>query len=542
MFESFATAWEDVADAVPDAPATVQGTRRTTWRELDDRAARLATALAGLGVGPGTHVALFLFNCPEYAEIVFALLKLRAVPANVNFRYGPGELAALVDNADAEVLVYHGELADRVAAVRHELTRLRHVIQLDDGTSRDAPADALDYDDLLTRHDPAPRLARAGDDHLLWYTGGTTGLPKGVIWEHATLLGYALAYGCSLFDREVPTTLAELGTTARSLHDDDTQLVCLLTTPLVHATAAYQMHVTLSLGGSMVVLPRGRVDGDDMCAAIERERVVVLSVVGDLVLRRMLDALERAERRGVPYDLSSLRRIHSSGAMVQSDTKDALLRRAAITFYDSLGSSEGVGFGLALTSAPGEAPTARFRLGTNARVLDDDDRDVVPGSGEAGVLAVAVSTGIGYYNDPERTAITFRDIDGRRHAVPGDWAIPHADGTITLLGRGSGCINTGGEKVWPEEVEEALKEHPEVIDALVIGIPDDEWGESVAAVVAPAPGTTPDARALGEWVTARLARYKRPRRVVLVDEVQRTTIGKADYVWARAQLTDDLTR
>jgi 3-oxocholest-4-en-26-oate---CoA ligase len=260
-------------------------------------------------------------------------------------------------------------------------------------------------------------------------------------------------------------------------------------------------------------------------------------VVGDVVLRRMIDALERAEARDEPYDISSLRRVHSSGAMVQSPTKDALLARGSMSFYDSLGASEGVGFGLALTSTPGEAATARFRLGANARVLDDDDRDVVAGSGDAGVLAVAVSTGVGYYNDPERSAATFRDIDGRRHAIPGDWAVPHADGTITLLGRGSGCINTGGEKVWPEEVEETLKGHPDVIDALVVGIADDEWGETVAAVVAVVPGTAPSPDALGEWVADRLARYKRPRRVKLVDEVQRTTIGKADYAWAREQLT-----
>jgi fatty-acyl-CoA synthase len=538
VFESFATVWEAVADAVPDAPAAVQGERRVTWAELDDRAARLAGALAARGVGPGTHVALFMFNCPEYAETVFACLKLRAVPANVNFRYGAAELADLLDNADAEILVYHRELADRVARVVDGLPRLRHVVEIDDGTDGVATLDdALDYEQLIATSAPAPRVMRRGDDHLLWYTGGTTGLPKGVIWEQATLLGYGLANGCTLVGLDLPSTLDEVAAIARALVAEERQLVTLVTTPLVHATAAYQLHATLSLGGTLVALPRGRVDGDDICRAIARERVVVLSVVGNLVLRRMIDALDRADARGAPYDLSSLRRIHSSGAMVPSPTKDAVLARGAISFYDSLGSSEGVGYGLALTSEPGQAATARFRLGPNARVLDADDRDVVPGSGDAGVLAVALSTGVGYYNDPERSAATFRDIDGRRHAVPGDWAIPHADGTITLLGRGSGCINTGGEKVWPEEVEEALKEHPDVVDALVVGVPDDEWGETVAAVVATAPGAAPAPDDLGEWVAARLARYKRPRRVVLVDEVQRTTIGKADYGWARRQLT-----
>ncbi len=538
MFESFATVWEAIADAVPDAPAAVQGDRRITWAELDDRAARLAGALADRGVGPGTHVALFMFNCPEYAETLYACLKLRAVPANVNFRYGTTELADLLANADAEVLVYHRELADRVACVVDALPRLRHVVEIDDGArAAVTSAHALEYEDLIATSAPAPRVARAGDDHLLWYTGGTTGLPKGVIWEHGTLLGYGLGYAATLLGHDTPSTLDDVAAFARTLVAEERQLVTLVTTPLVHATAAYQLHVTLSLGGMLVALPRGPVDGDDICRAIERDRVVVLSVVGNLVLRRMVDALERAEARDQPYDLSSLRRIHSSGAMVPSPTKDALLARGTMSFYDSLGSSEGVGFGLALTSEPGEVATARFRLGPNARVLDADDRDVVPGSGDAGVLAVASSTGIGYYHDPERSAATFRDIDGRRHAVPGDWAIPHADGTITLLGRGSGCINTGGEKVWPEEVEEALKEHPDVVDALVVGVPDDEWGESVAAVVATATGAAPDPDDLGEWVATRLARYKRPRRVLLVDDVQRTIIGKADYTWAREQLT-----
>jgi fatty-acyl-CoA synthase len=252
-------------------------------------------------------------------------------------------------------------------------------------------------------------------------------------------------------------------------------------------------------------------------------------------------ALEAAEARGEPYDLSSLQRVHNSGAMVSASLKDALLARGSMSFYDSLGSSEAVGFGLALTTATGEHATARFTLGPRARVLTEEGRDVVPGSGEAGVLAVTTSTGVGYYNDSERSAATFRTIDGARYAMPGDWALLHEDRTITLLGRGSGCINTGGEKVWPEEVEEALKEHAAVADALVVGIPDDEWGEVVAAVVSldasPDGDEPPSVDELSEWVGARLAGYKRPRRVAVVDEVRRNTIGKADYAWARAVLS-----
>ncbi|MET0627320.1 MAG: AMP-binding protein [Acidimicrobiia bacterium] len=547
MFDGYATVWEAIADVIPDAPVAIQGERRDTWGELEDRAARLAGALAAHGVGPGTHVALYLFNCPEYAEVVFACLKLRAVPANVNFRYRASELVALLDNADAEVVVYHQALADRVAAALPQLPKLRLLISIDDdtddleGQAREVASvpGAFEYHRLVTTHEPAPRIPRDGHDHLLWYTGGTTGLPKGVIWEQGTLLGFGLAYSSALLDQPTPTNAHEVATAARALVDEGRQLVTLLTTPQVHATAAYQLHTTLSYGGALALLPRGRVDGDEICRVIERERVTVLSVVGDTVLRRTVDALVRAEEHGTPYDISSLRRVHGSGAFSQVASKDALHARTPMTFYDSLGASEAVGFGLSLTSSPGEAATARFRLGANARVLDEHDHDVTPDSGDAGVLAVSVSSGIGYYNDPERSAATFRDVDGVRYAILGDWAIPHADGTITLLGRGSSCINTGGEKVWPEEVEEALKAHPAVIDAVVVGVPDPEWGESVAAVVAARPvgDALPAPEELGKFVASQLASYKQPRRVVLVDEVQRTTVGKVDYEWAREQLT-----
>ncbi len=310
----------------------------------------------------------------------------------------------------------------------------------------------------------------------------------------------------------------------------------LLTTPLVHATAVHQANTAFVVGGTIVLLERGHIEGDTICATIERERPSVLEIVGDVLMRRVARALEGADARGEPYDLSSLKRIHNSGAMVSAPLKDALLSRGTMHVYDSLGSSEAVGFGVALTTGPGQSETARFKLGPNARLLTDGDRDVVPGSGEVGVLAVRTSCAIGYYKDPERTAATFRAIDGVLHALPGDHATLDADGTLTLLGRGSNCINSGGEKIWPEEVEEVLKEHPAVTDAVVMGVPDDEWGEIVAAVVATTGDAPPDAEVLGDWVGTRLAGYKRPRRFVFTDEVGRNTVGKLDYEWARNAL------
>ncbi len=464
----------------------------------------------------------------------------RALPANVNYRYAAGELLALLDNADAEVLVYHRALADRVALVRERAPKIALFVEIDDGSATTPMPGAVDYEQLLASHEPAARIPRSGDDFVLWYTGGTTGLPKGVLWHQGTLLQYGVSYAYALFGESEPASLDEAVQRAVERAARGDTPIALLTTPLVHATAVHQSNTWLSLGGTVVVLPRGPVDGDEICRTIARERVSQLTVVGDVVLRRVVRALEAAEARGEPYDLSSLRRVHNSGAMVSAVLKDALMARGTMSFYDSLGSSEGVGFGVSLTDAAGQHATARFTLGPRARVLTEDGHDVEPGSDVAGVLAVSGSAAIGYYNDPVRSASTFREIDGEHYAVPGDWAIVHDDRTITLLGRGSGCINTGGEKVWPEEVEEVLKEHPAVDDAIVLGVGDDEWGEVIAAVVALDPARGADAPAadeMGTWVGERLASYKRPRRVVFVDAVQRTSVGKADYAWARRVLS-----
>jgi fatty-acyl-CoA synthase len=535
VYESFATVWERVADAIPDAPAVVQGERRVTYRDVEARAARLAGALAALGVGHDTKVALFLHNCAEYMELLFALSKLRAVPANVNFRYLGDELVQLVDNADAEVLVHHRSLRDRVDAARGRMPGVRHTIEIDDDGG------ASDYEALLRAHDPAPRIERSGDDLLLWYTGGTTGLPKGVLWHQGTLLGYGLIAAYALQDEAPPhaESIDQLVADVRRWRERGTPLVSLLTTPLVHATAVHQANTAFAVGGTIVLLERGRTDGDTICTTIGRERPSVLEVVGDVLMRRVARALDDADTRREPYDLSSLKRIHNSGAMVSAPLKDALLSRGTMHVYDSLGSSEAVGFGVALTTAAGQGETARFRLGPNARLLvaADRDDDVEPGSGQVGVLAVHTSCATGYYKDTARSATTFRTIDGRLHAIPGDQATLDVDGTLTLLGRGSNCINSGGEKIWPEEVEEVLKEHPGVTDAVVLGVPDDEWGQVVAAVVATTGDDAPDADVLGDWVGARLAGYKRPRRFVFADEVGRNTVGKLDYDWARKAVT-----
>ncbi len=361
---------------------------------------------------------------------------------------------------------------------------MRAFVDIDDGTGVDPLPDALDYETLLRAHDPAARVERSGDDLVLWYTGGTTGLPKGAMWKQGTLLRHGVRATYGIRGATPPDSLPALvADTARRRAEGDVARP-LVTTPLVHASAVYQANTACNTGGTVVLLERGHLDGHVVCATIQRERPMVLQVVGDTVLRRVVRALEEAEARGEPYDLSSLRRIHNSGAMVSAATKDALLARGTMEFYDVLGGSEGTGFASASTREPGTSATARFRLGPNARLLDDDGRDIAPGSPTTGMLAVRDSISEGYYHDPERNAASFRVIDGDRYVILGDQARLDADGTLVFLGRGGHCINTGGEKVWPEEVEETLKAHPAVADAAVVGLPDDEWGEIVAAVVA----------------------------------------------------------
>ena len=531
MHESFASVWERVADAVPDAAAIVQGRRTLTYGELDARATRLASALAEHGVQPGTKAALFLHNCAEYMECLFALSKLRAVAVNVNFRYLDDELVQLVANADAEVLVHHRSLRDRVEQARPRLSHLRHTIEVDDDLG------PSEYESLIKTHAPMARVERTGDDPVLWYTGGTTGLPKGALWHQGTLVAHGLAAAYGLHDQTPPASLNQLAEDVKGWRAASPPPAVLVTTPLVHASAVNQANTALASGATVVLLPPGPVDGDTVCATIDRERPHLLQVVGDLLVRRIVTALEAAEDRGEPYDLSSLQRIHNSGAMVSAAFKDALLARGTMHFYDSLGASEGVGFGFALTTAPDQSTTARFRLGPNARLLTaaDGDEDVPPGSRQVGVLAVHTSCAIGYHDDPDATAATFRVIDGRLHAIPGDHAILDDDGTLRLLGRGRHCINTGGEKVWPEEVEEALKTHPAVADAAVVGVADPEWGQIVGAVVEISSGVPPTPEELARWVGRHLADYKRPRRIAYAD-VKRNAIGKPDYRWAETCL------
>jgi 3-oxocholest-4-en-26-oate---CoA ligase len=529
---NFGTIFESVADAIPEHTALVQDGRRRAWREFDERAARLAAALRDVGLGPDSKVAFYLYNCNEYLEALFACFKLRAVPANVNYRYTADELAYLLDNSDAEALVFHGSLGARVDAVRDPRLRVSAAVQVDEGSP--LVEGALRYEDLVAAHDPMERIERSGDDLVFLYTGGTTGMPKAVVWRHEDLFAALAPLAYSFFGLDMPEDAKDAGSRALKVHESGLVPVHLPASPLMHGTGQFSTLQALFLGGTIVTLESRHFDPHELWRVVQRERVSQIAIVGDAFAKPMLRALEEADARGEPYDLSSLVLVISSGVMWSESVKRELIERHPVIAYDSLGSSEGVGFANAITTTDSEGETAKFSVGPNTKVFTDDGREVKPGSGEVGYLAVGGNIPLGYYKDPVKTADTFREVDGRRYSIPGDYATVEADGTITLLGRGSVSINSGGEKIFPEEVEEAVKQHPAVTDAVVVGVPDERFGEAVAAVVALAPGRNADEDEISEAVErSGLARFKRPRHVVVVDAVPRGPNGKADYAWAR---------
>jgi fatty-acyl-CoA synthase len=527
---SLADIFETVSDAIPDNPALIQGDRRVSWRDFDERASRLAAAFAAAGLAPNAKVASYLYNCNEYTEGVFATMKIRGVPANVNYRYLEDELVYLLDNSDAEALLFHGSLGDHVAKVRDRAPLVKLWIQVDDGSP---PQEfAVDYEELLAAHDPMPRIERSGDDLYFLYTGGTTGMPKGVMWRAEDLWAVLGPAAYVLAGRPAPTTLEEFAEAARAIVETMPGRVHLPASPLMHGTGAFSSFQAMFLGSAIATLVNRHFDADELWQTVQRERVTSMAIVGDAFAKPMLKALEDADGRGEPYDTSSLQLIISSGVMWTSEVKNGLMKFGNFICLDSLGSSEGVGFAGSISAPGGEQKTAKFTIGERTKVFKEDGTEVTPGTGEIGRLAVGGNIPVGYYKDPAKSDATFLVINGERWSVPGDFASVETDGTIILMGRGSVVINSGGEKIFPEEVEEAVKLHPAVHDCLVVGVPDDRFGEAVTAVVALREGED----ATGDDITAAmeaLARYKRPRGFVFVETVVRGPNGKADYKWAK---------
>jgi 3-oxocholest-4-en-26-oate---CoA ligase len=535
MGAQFGAIWEAIADAVPDQAAVVQGERRVAWREYEQRAGRLAQALLDAGLGAHSKVGMYLYNSPEYCEINFAALKIRGVPINVNYRYLDNELHYLLDNADVEALVFHTSLGDRVARVRDRLPELRLLVEVDDGGAPDGSEHvdgAVGYEELQSRLTPADRIAPHGDELYMLYTGGTTGMPKGVMYPLQGFTEFFLSSYPPMIGLAPIVDPDEPPRYARAMYEAGSPLVAMSGPPLMHGTGCWLGMMTPHLFGGTAVLLQGRgLDPVEVWQTVEREGVQHLIVVGDAFAKPLLRALEEAPDR---WDLSSLRLMVSSGAMFSTEVKRGLIDHIpALAIADLLGASEG-GMGTSLTTKDtplGE--TAKFSLNATTKVFTDDGREVQPGSGEVGMVANGGMVPIGYYKDPEKSARTFREVDGVRYSFPGDMATVAADGTLVLFGRGTNCINTGGEKVFPEEVEEALKEHPAVEDALVFGLPDERFGQRVVGVVSLSPGLAASTDEIVTDARSRLSSYKLPRELRLVETVPRTPTGKPNYPAAR---------
>ncbi len=533
---NFATCWEAITDGQPGRLALAQGDRHRTWSEWEDRSARLASAFTELGLAADGKVASYLYNSIEYLEGVFATWKCRSAPVNVNYRYLEGELRYLLENSDAEILLFHGVLGEHVAKVWRDVPALKAIVQVDDG--HPLVEGAHRYEDLIAGHEPAARVEKSGDDLYILYTGGTTGMPKGVMWRNEDLFETLVPSVLGLLGAVPPTSPEECARVAAEIAANGRTPVHLPASPLMHGTGFMSSLQALTAGGAIVTLESRSFDAHELWKAVEDEHVTQMAIVGDAFGKPMVRALEEAETDNAPYDLSSLGLIISSGVMWTAEVKQALMERGQFLCLDSLGSSEGVGFAQQI-SAPGmEATTAKFSIGGHAKVLTEDGREIDPGSDERGLLALGGPIPLGYYKDPDKSAATFRVFDGKRYSIPGDWAKVAADGTIELLGRGSVSINSGGEKIFPEEVEEAVKLHPAVADAIVVGVPDEKFGEAITALVSLRPGEAATPEEIVGVVRDNISTFKAPRHVVFVDEVTRGPNGKADYAWAKQIAVD----
>jgi acyl-CoA synthetase (AMP-forming)/AMP-acid ligase II len=516
-----ADVWEVVADELPGASALVHGDQRRTWTDLDRNADGVARTLLDHGLVRHDKVAQYLYNCTEYVETLFAAFKAGFVPVNTNYRYGDDELRYLFDNSDAAAVVFHSTFTDRIAAIRSDLPNVRCWMWVDDGSGA-CPEWAVPYGAATSSRGPrvVPSWERSGDDLFFLYTGGTTGLPKGVMWRQDDLF--------AILNRSATRRYPENG----GLDDVRAALsspgfVHLCACPLMHGTGVVSSISALNQGGSVVTLPSRTFRAEELLDVITRERAQSLAIVGDAFGRPMADALDAEPDR---WDISSLVFIMSSGVRWSDAVKDTLLRHHPdVMLVDTLGSSEALSVGRSVKKSGSDDTQGRFALGPRTRVITEDGRDVVPGSGEIGLVANIGRGPIGYYKDPEKSARTFPMIDGQRATILGDMATVDADGTITLLGRGSACINTAGEKVFPEEVEDAIRSHPSVNDVAVVGVPDARFGELVCALVEPRPGATIDQAAIVAHVKSGLAGYKAPKHVLSVASVTRGPNGKLDY-------------
>jgi acyl-CoA synthetase (AMP-forming)/AMP-acid ligase II len=531
---NLADMFESIVDACPDRPALVCEQRRLSYAQLDERANRLANYWLSLGIGRGDHIGLQLHNGSEYIEGMLAAYKIRAVPININYNYVEAELAYIYDNADLVGLVCHRQFLPRVVPTAAEQPGLKNILWVEDGTDTPAPDSAVAYEQALEGASTAREFdVRSEDDLYIVYTGGTTGMPKGVMWRHVDIFFSAMGGGdpdSSKGPIKAPEELVG--------RIPDMEMAALPTPPFMHAAAQWLAMNTLFAAGKLVIPASGAFDAGRILQAVSDEKVLLIVIVGDAMAVPLCNELEANPDK---YDTSSLFAIASGGALFSPTTKDRVLRLLpGRMIIDGLGSSETGAMGNKLSAESGDSDQPRFMVGENMVVLDDKDKPVAAGSGVIGRLAKKGRVPLGYYKAPEKSAETFVEIDGERWAIPGDMASVEADGSILLHGRGSTSINTGGEKVFPEEVEAALKAHPQIRDTLVVGVPDERWGQIVVALYQSEDGEDVELEQVRDFCRGSIASYKAPRKLVKVDQIKRTPAAKADYVWAKQEAISQL--
>ena len=527
----FASVWEMISDIVPDNDALICGDEVVTWKEYDEKSSKIATALTAAGLQANSKAGLYLNNSNEYLIAQNAIFKIGGIPINVNYRYVAEELIYLLDNSDSEAVFYHACYSNRIKEIASSLPNIKAWIEVSDGTESHFP-DALKYEELLESSSPMDRIYRDPETIYMLYTGGTTGMPKGVMYKQGEFLVF-LFRTLKAMGYDVPEDINNLEEQIHNFKKDDTFIRSLIGCPLMHGTGMWLgAFLPLLLGGTAITSRNLGFDADQIWTQVEDTQTSNIVIVGDAFAKPMLDALNNACSQGKPYDLSSVKVIISSGVMWSEEVKNGLLEHHDMQLMDTMGSTEG-GMGSSVSTRDNPPKTAKFALNPGVVVIADDGEVLKPGTDKIGLIGTSGLVPVGYYKDEKKSAETFREVDGVRYSFPGDYAKLEEDGTITLLGRGSNCINSAGEKIYPEEVEEAIKRNNEVFDCLVVGVDDPKFGQKVVAVVSLEDSKQIDEDDLVNATRQFIAGYKLPKKVIFVDEVQRAPNGKANYKWAK---------
>ena len=539
MSMQFANVWERVSDTVGDEIALINGEDKLTWASFDSKAAKIATILEEHGLKSDSKVGIYLHNSNEYLEVQYGVFKIEGVPINVNYRYKENELVYLLDNSDAEAVFFQGCYAERISAIKEQLPKVKVYIQIDDGTEP-LMESAIDYENSISSSKEQIRFDRTEDNIYMLYTGGTTGMPKGVMYKHGSFIPSMLKTAFAM-GFEVPEDMYDLEKIIVNAQANNALTVSMPACPLMHGTGMWLgAFLPMFSGGAVVTISDLGLNPKNVWQEVEKHKINSLVIVGDAFAKPLLDELKNAKENSNPYQISSLRAMISSGVMWSSEIKDGLLAMHDMTLFDAMGSTEG-GMGSSVSNREIPAKTAKFALNPGVIVLSDDGKEVEPGSDTMGKIGTSGLVPEGYFKDEKKSAETFKEINGVRYSFPGDYATINADGTINLLGRGSNCINTAGEKVYPEEVEEAIKKHPNVYDCLVVGLQDDKYGQRVVAIASLEENSALEEGELIDFTREQLSGYKLPKQILFVEEVMRAPNGKANYKWAKNEAQENLS-